>query len=119
MEQLLSGKLHTGMLYLSCNQVGGDWMNWVKIIEDAIEYIEENITEDLSVGMIARKVNTSPFYFQKGFSMLCGYTVGEYVRMRRLSIAGKELISSDVKAIDLAMKYGFPYFVSCKDKPFK
>ena len=63
-------------------------MNWTKIIEDAIKFIEENITEDLTVGRIARGVNTSAFYFQKGFSMLCGYTVGEYVRMRRLSLAG-------------------------------
>lgn len=82
-------------------------MNWAKIIEDAIDYIEENITEDLTVGRIAGEVNTSAFYFQRGFSMLCGYTVGEYVRMRRLSIAGEELLSSDVKVIDIAMKYGY------------
>ena len=82
-------------------------MNWTKIIEDAIKFIEENITEDLTVGRIAKEVNTSAFYFQKGFSMLCGYTVGEYVRMRRLSLAGEELTSSDIKVIDLAMKYGY------------
>lgn len=82
-------------------------MNWVKIIEDAIDYIEGNITEELTVGRIAGEVNTSAFYFQRGFSMLCGYTVGEYVRMRRLSIAGEELLSSDVKVIDIAMKYGY------------
>lgn len=79
-------------------------MNWVKIIEDAIE---GNITEDLTVGRIAEGVNTSAFYFQRGFSMLCGYTVGEYVRMRRLSLAGEELLSSDAKVIDLAVKYGY------------
>lgn len=82
-------------------------MNWVKIIEDAIEYIEGNITEDLTVGRIAEEVNTSAFYFQRGFSMLCGYTVGEYIRMRRLSLAGEELLSSDAKVIDLAVKYGY------------
>ena len=82
-------------------------MNWTKIIEDAIRFIEENITEELTVGRIAQEVNTSAFYFQKGFSMLCGYTVGEYVRMRRLSLAGEELTSSDIKVIDLAMKYGY------------
>ena len=60
-------------------------MDWIKTVETAIEYIEENITEDLTVGKIAAKVHTSPFYFQKGFSMLCGYTVGEYIRLRRLS----------------------------------
>lgn len=82
-------------------------MNWVKIIEDAIMYIEENITEDLTAGRIAEEVHISAFYFQRGFSMLCGYTVSEYVRMRRLSLAGEELLSSDVKVIDLAMKYGY------------
>ena len=82
-------------------------MNWAKIIEDAIGYIEGNITEDLTVGRIAEEVNTSAFYFQRRFSMLCGYTVGEYVRMRRLSIAGEELLSSGVKVIDIAMKYGY------------
>lgn len=82
-------------------------MNWAKIIEDAIDYIEGNITEDLTVGRIAREVNISAFYFQRGFSMLCGYTASEYVRLRRLSIAGEELLSSDVKVIDLAMKYGY------------
>ncbi len=82
-------------------------MNWVKIIEDAVEYIEGNITGDLTVSRIAKEVNTSAFYFQKGFSMLCGYTVGEYVRMRRLSIVGEELLSSDEKVIDLAIKYGY------------
>lgn len=82
-------------------------MNWVKIIEDAVEYIEGNITGDLAVSRIAKEVNTSAFYFQKGFSMLCGYTVGEYVRMRRLSIAGEELFSTDEKVIDLAIKYGY------------
>lgn len=82
-------------------------MNWAKIIEDAIDYIEGNITENLTVGRIAEEVNTSAFYFQRGFSMLCGYTVGEYVRMRRLSVAGEELLSSDVKVIDIAIKYGY------------
>lgn len=82
-------------------------MNWTKTIEDAIGFIEANITENLTVGRIAREVNTSAFYFQKGFSMLCGITVGEYVRMRRLSLAGEELTSSDIKVIDLALKYGY------------
>lgn len=82
-------------------------MDWIKAVENAIEYIEENITEDLTITGIASQVNLSAFYFQKGFAMLCGYTVGEYIRMRRLSLAGSELLSSDVKVIDLAVKYGY------------
>lgn len=82
-------------------------MDWITAIEDAIRFIEGNITEELTVGMIAAEVNISAFYFQKGFSMLCGYTVSEYIRMRRLSLAGSELLSTDIKVIDLAVKYGY------------
>ncbi len=82
-------------------------MDWAKAIRDAVAYIEDNITENLTVGRIAGEVNISAFYFQKGFSMLCGYTVGEYIRMRRLSLAGSEILSSDSKVIDLALKYGY------------
>ena len=82
-------------------------MDWIKIIENALRYIEENLSGELMVDRIAEKVNISPFYFQKGFSMLCGYSVGEYIRMRRLSVAGSELVTSDNKVIDLALKYGY------------
>ncbi len=82
-------------------------MDWIKIIENALRYIEKNLSGELTVDRIAEKVNISPFYFQKGFSMLCGYSVGEYIRMRRLSVAGSELVTSDNKVIDLALKYGY------------
>ncbi len=82
-------------------------MEWIKTVENAISYIEEHITEELTVGRIADNVNISAFYFQKGFSMLCGYSVSEYIRRRRLSLAGGELLLSDIKVIDLAMKYGY------------
>lgn len=82
-------------------------MDWMKATKDALEYIEKNITEDLTVVKIASTVNISPFYFQKGFSMLCGYTINEYIRMRRLSLAGSELLASNIKIIDLAAKYGY------------
>lgn len=74
---------------------------------DALEYIENNLTEDISVEDIAARAFLSPFYFQKIFHVLCGYTVGEYIRMRRLSCAAQELMSGDVKVIDTAMRYGY------------
>ena len=50
-------------------------MEWMKAIGDAIDYIESHITEEINTEAVARHVCVSPFYFQKGFSMLCGYTV--------------------------------------------
>lgn len=82
-------------------------MEWIDCIGEAVGYIEEHITEELSVSEIARQVNISPFYFQKGFSLLCGFTIAEYIRKRRLALAGSELVSTDAKVIDIALKYGY------------
>lgn len=82
-------------------------MVWADAIGQAIAYIESHIADELSVGEIAKQVNLSPFYFQKGFSLLCGLTVMEYIRKRRLALAGSELVSSDAKVLDVALKYGY------------
>ena len=82
-------------------------MEWIESISRAIEYIEAHLTEPMTVEKIADQALISPFYFQKGFSMICGLTVGEYIRRRRLSLAGSELASSECKIIDIALKYGY------------
>lgn len=61
-------------------------MGWIESIGEAIDYIEGNITEELTIDNIAKQTFLSPFYFQKGFAMLCGFTVGEYIRQRKLSL---------------------------------
>ena len=82
-------------------------MGWIEDIGKAISYIEDNITETLTIELIAKQASVSPFYFQKAFAMLCGFTVGEYIRQRRLTLAGSELVATDAKIIDIAMKYGY------------
>jgi AraC family transcriptional regulator len=86
---------------------GGSDVRWIEGISEAIRYIEENITEELDMKDIAKRAFVSPFYFQKGFAMLCGFSVGEYIRQRRLALAGSELVSTDKKIIDIALKYGY------------
>lgn len=82
-------------------------MKWMEAISKAIQYIEEHITEDLSLEMIAEQVNISSFYFQKGFAMLCGLTISEYIRNRRLALAANDLVTGKEKIIDIALKYGY------------
>ena len=82
-------------------------MEWAEAIGEAVKYIESHITEELTMYEVAAHVNISPFYFQKGFSILCGYTIAEYVRKRRMALAGEELITSDITVMELAMKYGY------------
>lgn len=80
---------------------------WAEGIQSAVDYIEENLTEELDIEDIAAKAYVSPFHFQRIFSVLCGMTVGDYIRCRRLTLAAQELSSSDIKVIDAAVKYGY------------
>ena len=82
-------------------------MRWTECISDAISYIEDNITEEITVEDIAKAVHLSPFYFQKGFAMLREFTVSDYVRNRRLALAGVEVAATGGKIIDIALKYGY------------
>lgn len=85
----------------------GRHMGWVEGIGEAVRCIEENISGELTIGGIAKRALMSPYYFQKGFAMLCGMTVGEYIRQRRLTLAGSQLVSGGEKVIDIALQYGY------------
>ena len=76
-------------------------------LQRAIDYIEENLCDELEISKIAARAYLSPFYFQRVFNAVCGLTVGEYIRNRRLSLAGEELSYSRLKVIDVALKYGY------------
>ena len=82
-------------------------MEWMEIIGNSIQYMEDHITENITVEDVAKGVGVSSFYFQKGFAMLCGFSVSEYIRNRRLALAGNDLLVTDEKIIDIAMKYGY------------
>ena len=82
-------------------------MDWTIGLQKAIDYIEDNLTETIDYEMVAAQSFSSSYHFQRVFSILCGFTIGEYIRNRRLSLAGAELAASDVKVIDVALKYGY------------
>lgn len=82
-------------------------MDWVSGIQNALNYIEAHITEPLDYDSIAQRAWSSPFHFQRVFSILCGYTLGEYIRNRRLSLAGQEIAYGTDKIIEIASKYGY------------
>ena len=82
-------------------------MNRLEEIKAAIDYIEANLTGELKPEEIAAKAFSSKTCFQKTFALLCGFTVGEYIRNRRLSCAGNDLLASGEKVIDVALKYGY------------
>ena len=80
---------------------------WIEGFQESIDFIEKNLTEELDIEDIAAKAALSPFYYQRIFGALCGVTVGEYIRARRMTLAAHELNGKDVKVIDVAVKYSY------------
>lgn len=82
-------------------------MGWVESLQKAIDYMEENLLEDITIESIAQQANASVFHFQRTFTILTDLSIAEYLRNRRLTLAAEELSSTDCKIIDLAYKYGY------------
>lgn len=82
-------------------------MDWITGLQRALDYTEEHITEDISYEKVAKAAYSSSFHFQRVFSAVCGFSLGDYIRMRRLSLAGSELACTNKKVIDVALKYGY------------
>ena len=82
-------------------------MDSLKNMNDAMMYIEDNLTNEIDFKMVARIAQCSEYHFKRMFSFLAGIPLSEYIRRRRLSLAALELNSSDIKIIDAAMKYGY------------
>ena len=82
-------------------------MDWITGMQKAIDYIEANLTEEIDYEKVAAESFSSSYHFQRVFSILCGYTLGKYIRLRRLSLAGAELANGKEKVIDIALKYGY------------
>ena len=80
---------------------------WIEGFQESIDFIEQNLSETLDIDEIAGKAVLSPFYYQRIFGALCGMTVGEYIRARRMTLAAQELANSENKVIDIAVKYGY------------
>jgi len=80
-------------------------MNWFEMINSATAYIEDKITEDIILEDIAEQCNVSYHYFSKTFAMITGYTLKEYIRNRRITLASYEVSNTEHRILDIAIKY--------------
>lgn len=82
-------------------------MDFIQGIQNAIDYIEEGLLKEFDYEEIAKTAYVSSFHFQRIFSIVCGITLGEYIRNRRLSLSKDEVLNTNEKIIDIAYKYGY------------
>lgn len=82
-------------------------MEWMGALRAAINYMEEHIREPITPEDVAAHVFLSPFYLQRGFEIVTGYSIARYLRCRRLYLAALDLAAGKGKVIDAAYRYGF------------
>ena len=82
-------------------------MDWIKRLNQAIDFIEENLDGELDYEEVAGIAGCPSYYFQQMFLYMTDMTLREYIRRRRLSLSAVELQKGNGKVTDIAMKYGY------------
>lgn len=82
-------------------------MDWVKQLNEAIDYIEDNLESEISYETISKIAGCSVYNFQRMFSYIAAKPLSEYIRNRRLTLAAFDVLNGDKKIINLALKYGY------------
>jgi AraC-like DNA-binding protein len=82
-------------------------VNWIQSLSRAIDIIEKDLTNELSIDELASQVYTSSSHFQLVFHLVMGITVGEYIRNRRMSLAAQDLLQPTSKIMDVAIRYHY------------
>ncbi len=82
-------------------------MEWIERLNEAVAYIEANLTDRLDYERLGQIACCSSYHFQRMFAYMAGVPLSEYVRRRKMSLAAVELQSGDIRIIDLAQKYGY------------
>lgn len=82
-------------------------MNYYNRIQRSIDFIEQNLGDEITLSQAARQAYCSLYHYHRIFQSMVGYTVKDYIRKRRISCAAEELINSNIRIIDIALKYQY------------
>lgn len=82
---------------------------YTNIISKALDYIEENISQNLTVKDVAGRFYLSEFHFSRLFKIITGISLKQYILGRKLTLSFNELKNSPKPVIDIAYDYGFNY----------
>jgi len=76
-------------------------------LNEALERIESQLDREIEVGELARVAVMSEYHFRRMFSALAGMPLSEYIRRRRLTVAGAEVLSGERTLLEIAVRYGY------------
>ncbi|TGA93141.1 AraC family transcriptional regulator [Streptomyces sp. MZ04] len=76
-------------------------------LNEALDRIESHLDQRIEVTELARIAMTSEYHFRRMFSALAGIPLSEYIRRRRLTVAGAEVLAGERTLLDIAVRYGY------------
>ena len=76
-------------------------------LNQALEYVDSHLGQRIEVSELARIAVTSEYHFRRMFSALAGISLSEYIRRRRLTVAGAEVLAGERTLLEVAVRYGY------------
>ncbi|WP_053669717.1 AraC family transcriptional regulator [Streptomyces sp. NRRL B-1140] len=73
----------------------------------AMDRIERDLGHTVDAAELARTACTSEYHLRRMFSALAGMPLSEYIRRRRLTVAGAEVLAGDATLLEIAVRYGY------------
>ncbi len=82
-------------------------MKYSETINQIIDYIKNNLTEELNLEALAQKASLSPYHFHRIFTVTTGYSPMEYIRKKRILFALQEITTSNKSILEIAVELGY------------
>lgn len=82
-------------------------MNIYKVLNEMTLYIDEHLEEEIDYAALSKKMGVNEYTMRRVFSLLANISLTEYIRKRRLSVAGYDLYNANLRVVDVAIKYGY------------
>lgn len=82
-------------------------MEWIERLNNAVNYMEVNMCDDIDLKEISKIACCSTYHFQRMFAYMTDIPLSEYIRRRRMSLAAVDLQNGNSKVIDVSIKYGY------------
>lgn len=76
-------------------------------LNEAMDHIERHLDRRIDIADLARIAATSEYHFRRMFSALAGLPLSEYIRRRRLTVAGAEVLAGEPTLLEIAVRYGY------------
>ncbi|MBL1075781.1 AraC family transcriptional regulator [Nocardia sp. 2] len=72
-----------------------------------VDLVEQHLTEELDLGVLARDLGTTEYHLRRMFSSLAGMPLSEYLRRRRMTVAAAEVIRAEYDLLTIAVRHGY------------